>query len=83
MRAIFRSNKAGTAAAMAFFWLRYLDHLADGRYVADSASGVFFLGRKSRRAVGHGDIIAYYENLGQPEEAEPAPRHTGALSPQR
>jgi ubiquinone/menaquinone biosynthesis C-methylase UbiE len=82
VRAIFRSNKAGTAAAMAFFWLRYLDYLADGRYVADSASGVFFLGRRSRRAVGHGDIIAYYENLGQPVEADRASHHGGALSPQ-
>ena len=84
VRAIFRSNKAGTAAAMVFFWLRYLDRLADGRYAADSASGVFFLGRKSCRAMGHGDIIAYYDTLDRLAEARaPAPRRPRALSPQR
>jgi ubiquinone/menaquinone biosynthesis C-methylase UbiE len=84
VRAIFRSNKAGTAAAMAFFWLRYLDRLTDGRFAADSASGVYFLGRKSRRAVGHGDIIAYYDNLDrQAASARLArPVRARALAPQ-
>jgi hypothetical protein len=86
VRAIFRSNKAGTAAAMAFFWLRYLDHLADGRYALDSASGVFFLGRKSRRAIGHGDIIAYYDGLDRSRVARARraiPARAGVLAPQR
>ena len=85
VRAIFRSNKAGTAAAMAFFWLRYLDRLTDGRFAADSASGVYFLGRKSRRAIGHGDIIAYYDCLDrQPANARLArPVRARALAPQR
>ena len=86
VRAIFRSNKAGTAAAMAFFWLRYLDHLTDGRFAADSASGVYFLGRKARRDIGHGDIIAYYDSLDRPRaaRARPAiPARAGALAPQR
>ena len=84
VRAIFRSNKAGTAAAMVFFWLRYLDHLADGRYAADSASGVFFLGRKSQRVIGHGDIIAYYDSLDRPVDVRTPARHRPrVLSPQR
>lgn len=84
VRAIFRSNKAGTAAAMAFFWLRYLDRFADGRYVADSASGVFFLGRKAHRAIGHGDIIAYYDTLDrQAVRRATVPRRTPVLAAQR
>ncbi|MGN6285661.1 MAG: methyltransferase domain-containing protein [Afipia sp.] len=86
VRAIFRSNKAGTAAAMAFFWLRYLDRLTDGRFAADSASGVFFLGRKSRRAIGHGDIIAYYDGLDCSRVARARraiPARAGVLAPQR
>jgi hypothetical protein len=84
VRAIFRSNKAGTAAAVVFFWLRYLDHLTDGRHAADSASGLFFLGRKSRRAIDHGDIVAYYDSLDRPMEVRaPARSRPRVLSPQR
>ncbi|WP_299401999.1 bifunctional 2-polyprenyl-6-hydroxyphenol methylase/3-demethylubiquinol 3-O-methyltransferase UbiG [uncultured Roseobacter sp.] len=59
-RGLFRSRKAGSLAKLAFFWLRYLDHLIPESYAVDGASGVFFLGRKASNTVSAKEIIADY-----------------------
>ena len=62
-RALFRSEKIGSAFAVAFFWLRYLDRLVDDRYRADAATGVFFLGVKSGDAIVPRDLLAYFPGV--------------------
>jgi SAM-dependent methyltransferase len=61
VRGTFRSVKAGVAAKMMLFWLRYLDRLIPNAYASDAASAVYFLGRKSESAIGPKDMIAYYK----------------------
>jgi SAM-dependent methyltransferase len=58
---LFGSYKIGTMAAMGLFWLRHFDRLSRPRYAADGASAVYFLGRRSERALKPKDIIAYYK----------------------
>jgi SAM-dependent methyltransferase len=62
-RSLFRSDKAGSAFAIAFFWLRYLDRLVDERHRADAATGVYFLGRKSETAIAPRDLVAYFPGV--------------------
>jgi SAM-dependent methyltransferase len=57
---IFRTNKAGTLAAMMFFWLRLFDRWAKAGYAADGASGTFFLGRRSDKTLIPRDMVTYY-----------------------
>ncbi len=60
-RGTFRSVRAGIAAKMAFFWLRYLDRRIPRGYASDAASAVYFLGRKSGKALRPKDMVAYYK----------------------
>ena len=62
-RALFRSDKVGSAFVVAFFWLRYLDRLIDERHRADAATGVFFLGRKATAAIAPCDLIGYFPGV--------------------
>jgi SAM-dependent methyltransferase len=58
---LFGSYKVGTMAATGLFWLRHFERLSRREYAADGASGVYFLGRRSERAVKPKDMIAYYK----------------------
>lgn len=58
---LFGSYKIGTMVATAVFWLRYFERLAHPRYAADGASAVYFLGRRSERAIRPKELIAYYQ----------------------
>jgi len=60
IRALTRSDKVATALAMPFFWLRYLDRLADPRFASDGANGVYFIGRRSERSLRPRQMLAYY-----------------------
>jgi len=60
-RGTFRSVRAGVAAKMAFFWLRWFDRLIPRGYASDAASAVYFLGRKSGIALRPKDMVAYYK----------------------
>jgi SAM-dependent methyltransferase len=59
-----RSKKAAIVIAMAFGWIRLFDHLVPDSFNVDTASGVYFLGRKDP---GHKfsdkDIIAHYKGF--------------------
>jgi SAM-dependent methyltransferase len=59
-RGLFRSRKAGAAAKILCFWLRYIDALIPPDYATDNASAFFFLGRKSDREVPAADMVSYY-----------------------
>jgi SAM-dependent methyltransferase len=58
--AIFRSYRIGTLAALAFFWVRYLDLIVSKSYSIDGPSGVYFLGRASSRSMTHSEILIFY-----------------------
>lgn len=58
--ALFGTYKAGTLVAMGFFWLRYFDRLARPKHAVDGASGVYFLGRRSDRAIGPKEMLRIY-----------------------
>ena len=63
-RALFRSEKAGSAFAVAFFWVRWLDRLVGETWRADAATGVFFLGTKSdAETVAPRDLIDYFPGV--------------------
>jgi SAM-dependent methyltransferase len=60
-RGLFRSKNLGQFIKLSFFWLQYFDKLIPESYNIDAASGVFFLGRKSRSSANAKEIIAYYQ----------------------
>jgi SAM-dependent methyltransferase len=60
-RSVFRSRTVGKLVKLSFFWLRYADAIVRTPYAVDTASGVYFLGRVSPKAVGPKEIIAYYQ----------------------
>jgi SAM-dependent methyltransferase len=59
-RGLFRSKKLGQVIKLSFFWLQYFDKLIPESYNIDAASGVFFLGRKSKLSANPKEMIAYY-----------------------
>jgi ubiquinone/menaquinone biosynthesis C-methylase UbiE len=60
VRGLLRSELAGRLARLAFFWLRYLDHLIPIAFAMDNASAYYFLGRRSERELSPAEILAYY-----------------------
>jgi len=60
-RGVFRSRRAGSLAKLAFFWTQYLDRFIPDEYQVDGASGVYFLGRKSRETVPPQAMARYYK----------------------
>ena len=64
-RGIFRSTRAGLIARALLFWVRYIDKIIPEDYAVDSASGVFFLGRKSEREITPREIVKYYKGADQ------------------
>lgn len=61
VRFLTRSQKLGTAAMFAFFWLRFFDRWPGGRFAADGASGVFFYGERNEISLRPKEIIGFYE----------------------
>jgi SAM-dependent methyltransferase len=61
VRALTRSVPLGRIVSLCFFWLSYLDRFLDPKHSVDGASSVFFLGRKTDRAISGTDIIGYYQ----------------------
>ncbi len=58
---VFRSRKVGRAAKMMAFWVKYIDLIVPAEYSIDSATGVYFLGRKSANRISERQIIAHYK----------------------
>lgn len=61
VRFLTRSQKLGTAAMLAFFWLRFFDRWPGGRFAADGASGVFFYGERDEISLRPKEIIGFYD----------------------
>lgn len=61
VRSLFRSRLAGKVAKLAFSWAQFFDRIIPSEFAIDAASGVYFLGRKSRDEIGPTEIIAYYQ----------------------
>jgi SAM-dependent methyltransferase len=60
-RALTRSMRLGRLARLCFFWLRVVDGFLDSKYSLDGASGVYFLGRKTKTPIVQKDIVSYYQ----------------------
>lgn len=61
MRALGAGDKLSRLISMPFFWIRFLDVFGRGRAATDAASGLFFLGRRSDRALHPRAMPRYYE----------------------
>ncbi len=60
VRSVFRSRLAGKVAKLAVFWLAWFDRMVPASYASDAASGVFFMGRKSKQTLSPHDAIRFY-----------------------
>jgi SAM-dependent methyltransferase len=60
VRSLGGGRKVSILASLPFFWLRFLGNNARSQAVADAASGVYFLGRKSERELSPCDIVKYH-----------------------
>lgn len=60
-RGILRSRKLGKTIKLLFFWLKYCDRIIPTPYNIDSASGVFFLGKKQDSEISVEEIISHYK----------------------
>ena len=61
IRGLFRSRILGKIAKLLFFWIRYFDYLIPESYNIDCASGVFFLGFKSKKIIHAKDMPGFYK----------------------
>ena len=60
-RGLFRSKKVGKLVKLLFFWLIYCDSLVPVSYNIDSASGVYFLGKKVDKELCIKEIVNHYQ----------------------
>jgi SAM-dependent methyltransferase len=62
-RSLFRSKVVGKILKLIFFWVRYLDLIIPENYSIDTASGVFFMGKKSHKTITPQEIVKHYKGL--------------------
>jgi SAM-dependent methyltransferase len=60
VRGLTRSQLAGRLTRGLLFWLHHLDRWVPQPYANDSASAVFFLGRRSSAELSAAEVVAYY-----------------------
>ncbi|MFJ3669990.1 methyltransferase domain-containing protein [Streptomyces sp. NPDC090106] len=60
VRGVTRSASAGRVARGLCCWLRALDRLVPEDYARDSASALYFLGRRREREMTDREVVAYY-----------------------
>lgn len=60
VRSLTRSRMLGRITGVLFHWLRWLDAAIGEPHAIDGASGLFFVGTKSDRAVAPREMAAYY-----------------------
>jgi SAM-dependent methyltransferase len=61
VRGLFRSRTAGRLAKLALFWLQFIEKVIPGSYRVDSASSIYFVGRKAEKPISPKDIVGYYQ----------------------
>lgn len=69
-RSLFRSRAAGKVVKGMFFWLQSLDRFMPDDFASDSASGVFFMGRKSETELSPKQIVDFYRGAQKPNPAK-------------
>lgn len=62
-RSLFRSKVAGKFFKLLFFWIQYLDKFIPENYSIDTASGVFFIGKKSKNTITPKEIVKHYKGF--------------------
>ncbi len=60
-RGVTRSRKAGALLSLPFLMFAWLDRFISASHRIDGANGVYFLGRKSGRALSPSQIVAAYQ----------------------
>jgi SAM-dependent methyltransferase len=60
-RAMGAGDKFSRLATLPFFWLRYFDRFGKSRARADAAGGVYFMGRRTDKAIKPGTMPMYYD----------------------
>jgi SAM-dependent methyltransferase len=55
------STRMASLVALPFFWMRFIDYFAKPGPKTDAASGIYFFGRKSERAMNAKDMVRYFE----------------------
>jgi SAM-dependent methyltransferase len=68
-RSLFRSRTVGSLAKLSCFWLQWFDRLMPDNYARDAASGFFFLGRRSDRAITPREAVGFYRGAQASPEA--------------
>ena len=61
VRGLFRSRAAGRIAKLALFWVQFIEKLIPWRYRVDSASSVYFIGRKAQTSIKPKEMVKYYK----------------------
>jgi hypothetical protein len=56
------SRTASRVTSLCLGWLRLLDHVGSRRRRLDSASGLYFLGRRAETALAPRDMVTYYDS---------------------
>lgn len=62
-RSLFRSKAIGKILKLLFFWVQYLDKFIPENYSIDTASGVFFMGKKSNKTITPKEIVRHYKGF--------------------
>ncbi len=58
-----RNRRLGSLLAAPFFWLRFLDRLADSHHASDCASGVYFLGRRAEQPLSPSAMPSFFKGV--------------------
>jgi hypothetical protein len=62
-RSLFRSKAVGKIFKLLFFWIQYLDKIMSEKYSIDTASSVFFMGKKSNQKITPKEIVKHYKGF--------------------
>ena len=60
---VFRSKIIGKIFKLLFFWLTYFDSFVPEEYNIEGASGIYFLGSKSKNKISSQDLIEYFKGV--------------------
>jgi len=60
-RSVVGTRRAGTIAKALLFWVHYADHIARPGFSVDTASCVYFLGRRSDQELSPRSIVSHYK----------------------
>lgn len=65
---LFHSGRIGSLVRTLFYWLCWIDRLIPAAYAIDSASAVYFMGRRSEREITPHEMVTSYRGVQRPIE---------------